>query len=198
MCMCKINWHHVCDCVSLHSIHPCLYVNKWIYKRVQQMFRHPDELLKLSDLMRRSLVRLRDVLCLLLFLNIGRLLGESPWEITSPFFLCFFTLLLSLPVPPSSALLISLRYGSQWHLLLLLCAEPIMSLLPLVLAILPRPLLLHPHAVQWLAVCDACSASCLWTWWFAPLQGDESRIVIGAKLAVCARGNFMWWPQIST
>lgn len=86
-------------------------------------------------------------------LRTGRLCGKSPWKVTFPFFLSFFTLLLPFPVPPSSALLISLRYGSQWHLLLLLCAD---QSSPFFLSCLQ---LCQPHpsppsitTVHWLAV----------------------------------------------
>lgn len=67
-------------------------------------------------------------------------------------------LLLSLPVLPCSTLLISLRYGSQWKLLSLLCAG---QSSPFARDCHPPPPHTHLPTVHWLAVCDACST--LWS-----------------------------------
>lgn len=62
-------------------------------------------------------------------------------------------ILFSLLVPPSSALLISLRYGSQWHFFSLLCTDQSSpSLLSLVLATL-TPTLHSFHAHNALTGC---------------------------------------------
>lgn len=98
-------------------------------------------------------------------------LGQSPREITFPF--CFFfslSLLFFLFCSPSlcrpsSALLISLRYGSQWRLISLLCNNQ--SCCFFLMLSQPRPLIL---LVYQLAVYDACGTSRCGGWggWRTP------------------------------
>lgn len=91
-------------------------------------------------------------LCLCYYLKGKETLGQSPREITFPFFFLFlYSFLFCSPslCRPSSALLISLRYGSQWHLISLLCNNQSCCFFLMLSQPCPLILSVHRQAVLW-------------------------------------------------
>jgi len=101
MCVC------VCFAYIIVRFSVC-YVHFWTIKLIAKV--------EWSENMTLTFVRVRvcvkERFCVAIWSTKG-LLKESPWEITFPFSLSLHSFFFSLPVPPSSALFISLRYGSQ-------------------------------------------------------------------------------------
>lgn len=98
--------------------------------------------------------------CVALFKGRGDFWGQSPWEITFPFFLSSLFCSPSLCRPP---LLSSFPWGTVANGILSHCRAPTnhRPSSSLVLASLtpPTPSIPSIPTVHWLAVCDACSTS---------------------------------------